>query len=76
MAVRIKELVIRYEDDGQDSGHDSALSADELAKKYRPLRLTIYHHTAPPPLSATLSQEEGEAGGREYKVDLSRPEKS
>jgi hypothetical protein len=72
MAVRIKELVIRYEDDGQDSG----LSADELAKKYRPLRLTIYHHTAPPPLSATFSQEEGEEGGREYKVDLGRPEKS
>jgi hypothetical protein len=76
MAVRVKELVIRYEDDGQDSGHDSALSADELAKKYRPLKLTIYHHTAPPPLSATLSHEEGEEGGREYKVDLSRPDKS
>jgi len=72
MAVRVKELVIRYEDDGQDS----ALSADELAKKYRPLKLTIYHHTAPPPLSATLSHEEGEEGGREHMVDLSRTGKA
>lgn len=72
MTVRIKELVIRYEDDGQDS----ALSAEELAKKYRPIKLTIYHHTAPPPLSATLSREEGEEGAREYKVDLTQADKS
>jgi hypothetical protein len=72
MTVKIKELVIRYEDDGQDSG----LSAEEAAKRYRPIKLTIYHHTAPPPLSATLSREDAEEGVREYKVDLGQADRS
>lgn len=71
MTVRIKELVIRYEDDGEVS----PLNAQELAEKYKPLNLVIHHHCAPPPMSGATkpgSSNLPEETKREFKIDLSK----
>jgi hypothetical protein len=46
MVVRIKELVLRYEDDGSES----PLTATQHKEKYAPLNMSIHHHCAPPPV--------------------------
>jgi hypothetical protein len=63
MTVRIKEVVLRYEDDGQQS----KLSPEEYKKKFAPLSLNIHHHCAPPPQTGqtrveidTSDQQRGE----------------
>lgn len=67
MTVRIKELVIRYEDDGEAS----QLSAAEYAEKFQPLRLVVHHHCAPPPDGPTDKRERPNEA-EEYRIDLSK----
>ena len=68
MTVRIKEVVIRYEDDGEVS----PLSADEHHEKFAPLRMVVHHHCAPAPSQrpeggeAVMAEDEP----KEYKIDL------
>jgi len=68
MTVRIKELVIRYEDDGQES----PLSAEEHKRKYRPLSLEVHHHCAPPPLDGAPADQVSDSAPQEYTIDLSK----
>jgi hypothetical protein len=58
MSVRIKELVIKYEDDGALS----PLTAVEHKEKYRPLNLVVHHHCSPPPPDGYVSPEDTIAG--------------
>ncbi len=67
MVVRIKELVIRYEDDGKES----PLSAAEQKEKYRPLSLMVHHHCAPPRIITAPEQVDGAS---EKTIDISRSE--
>lgn len=47
MSVKVKEIIIRYED---DEGKAKTLTAGANSiENYRPLRLDIHHHMAPPP---------------------------
>jgi hypothetical protein len=70
MAVRVKELIIRYEDDGVES----PLSAEEHKKKYRPLALSIHHHCSPPPAPGGKSSDADESPNKpqEISIDLSK----
>lgn len=63
MTVRIKEIVIRYEDDGEVS----PLSAEEHKEKYRPLNLVVHHHCAPPP-----GQVGGDTDPKRIEIDLNK----
>lgn len=45
MAVKVKEIVIRYE---ETDGGAKPLGANNL-EDFRPLRLDVHHHMAPPP---------------------------
>lgn len=45
MAIKIKEIVLRYEDDGAET----KLNAEEYKKKFAPLTMVVHHHCAPPP---------------------------
>lgn len=65
MVVRIKELVIRYEDDGAMS----PLSATEHKEKYRPLSLMVHHHCAPPRI---ITAPDNIDGTTEEVIDISR----
>ena len=68
MTVRIKELVIRYEDDGEVS----PLSAQEYAEKFQPLRLVVHHHCSPPPGNpeAVPADKLRPEQAKELKIDL------
>lgn len=65
MVVRIKEVVLRYEDDGEES----PLTATEHKEKYRPLQLSIHHHCSPPKIlkEGDITKENGE-----ITVDVSK----
>lgn len=69
MVVRIKELVVRYEDDGQES----KLTAEEHKTKYRPLSLMVHHHCAPPKILTEGDLPVAGETAREITVDLSEP---
>jgi hypothetical protein len=43
MSLKIKEISLRWEDDG----HESGLAKEEYIKTYSPLNLSIHHHCAP-----------------------------
>lgn len=62
MVVRVKEVVIRYEDDGELS----PLSKDEHKEKYSPMRMEIHHHCSPPKM-----KKEG-ASDRQEEIDLKK----
>lgn len=66
MTVRIKEIVVRYEDDGEIS----PLSAEAHHEKFAPLRLVVHHHCAPPPNQQSDAHSTSEP--KEIKVDLSK----
>ena len=51
MTVRIKEFIIRYEDDGEIS----PLSTEEYKEKFLPLNLVIHHH-----MSSTSMQKKSD----------------
>ena len=67
MTVRIKELIIRYEDDGEMS----AMSAAEQREKYNPLKLVVHHHCAPPPNNPGALQADSPSEAKEFRIDLS-----
>ncbi|MBT9528529.1 MAG: hypothetical protein IV105_24980 [Rhizobacter sp.] len=66
MTVRIKELVIRWEDDGEVS----PLSAEEHRMKYRPLKMDIHHHCSPPPNNPQNARPEDVAGDQPQSVTI------
>lgn len=72
MTVRIKEVVIRYEDDGELS----PLSAEEHEQKYRPLNLRVHHHCSPPPENVLGADFESEDEPKEISIDLNKLEGS
>ena len=67
MTVRIKEVVVRYEDDGQTS----TLSKEEHLAKYRPLQMIIHHHCSPPPVGGTALPAELDKA-QEIRIDLTK----
>jgi hypothetical protein len=69
MTVRIKEIVLRYEDDGEETG----LSAEQHKAMYRPLHMDVHHHCAP----ASQKKAAENAEKRRMRVDLSQlPDKA
>ncbi len=68
MTVRIKEIVVRYEDDGEVS----PLSKEEHEQKYRPLRMVVHHHCSPPPNSPQTVETEEPSEAKEIRVDLNK----
>jgi hypothetical protein len=67
MTVKIKEIVVRYEDDGAVS----PLSATEHHEKYAPLQMVVHHHCSPPPDAAAASGTvHAEGKPKEFKIDL------
>lgn len=66
MTVRIKEIVIRYEDDGELS----PLTALEHKEKYRPLELRVHHHCSPPPNQSPASDSSTESEPKVISIDL------
>jgi hypothetical protein len=69
MTVRIKEIVVRYEDDGVVS----PLSAAEHHEKYAPLKMEVHHHCSPPPDGATATEApHAEGKPKEFKIDLNQ----
>lgn len=66
MTVRIKEVLIRYEDDGEVS----PLTALEHKEKYRPLNMVIHHHCSPPPNQPGEKQSEDENTPKTMTIDL------
>jgi hypothetical protein len=47
MAVKVKEIIVRYEDDGEEIKPDALDVAS--AEKFKPLNISVHHHMAPPP---------------------------
>ncbi|MDJ0697227.1 hypothetical protein [Mastigocoleus sp. MO_188.B34] len=66
MSVRIKELIIKYEDDGAES----PLTAEEHKQKYRPLNLVVHHHCSPPPPEGYVSPDDKVAGDEPKTISI------
>ena len=66
MVTRIKEIVIRWEDDGEES----PLSKEELREKYAPLRMDVHHHCAPPKVNISDSEAMKPEKPKRTEVDL------
>jgi hypothetical protein len=68
ITVRIKEVLIRYEDDGETS----PLTALEHKEKYRPLNMIIHHHCSPPPNQSGAENQSTDDKPTIMEIDLDK----